>query len=243
MNRFERKEYKYRVPLKNLDQLRERISSYMELDGFCSDCNNNQYSVRSIYLDTPGNLFYFEKIDGLKVRKKLRIRAYNDIDEKDIVFLEIKRKIGDTIFKERTKVKYSDSFLLLNGARIKPVDKDDPTAQTTLNRFIYLTKRLKLEPNSLITYEREAYKGIGDDNLRVTLDLSIRSYPKPKLSEICMFEEMKIFADDFFIMEVKFNGKMPQWVKRAVQDFGLRLQPFSKYCNGVDAWTPSAASE
>ena len=56
--------------------------------------------------------FYHEKKDGLKVRRKLRIRNYGD----DLYFFEIKRKVEKTVLKERVSLRHSDVAGALNGA-------------------------------------------------------------------------------------------------------------------------------
>ncbi len=76
MERFERKELKYRVPNEVMEPLRERLLQHMAYDPFCVDKEQNRYEVRSVYLDSSRLLFYWEKQDGLKIRKKLRIRGY-----------------------------------------------------------------------------------------------------------------------------------------------------------------------
>ena len=42
--------------------------------------------VNSIYLDTNDLTFYRENLEGLSLRKKLRIRWYNDLNKKTKIF-------------------------------------------------------------------------------------------------------------------------------------------------------------
>ena len=97
-------EFKYIVPVSKLDQLREAISPYMELDPYAAKMEAGQYTVRSVYFDTSNFDYYFEKIDGYKVRKKIRIRGYNEQVGGDTVFMEIKRKFKEPIEKDREKL-------------------------------------------------------------------------------------------------------------------------------------------
>jgi hypothetical protein len=62
-------EFKYIVPVSLLDELREAIRPYVDYDPFAAVMENHEYTVRSIYFDTARFDYYFEKIDGYKIRK------------------------------------------------------------------------------------------------------------------------------------------------------------------------------
>ena len=237
---FKRKEYKYYVPWEWRDALRERFLMHMEHDPFCECRQNHMYSVRSIYFDTPGLLFYYEKIDGLKLRKKLRVRSYDARGEHDVAFLEIKRKIKDVIMKERAGVPIGQTANITNGAVLSLL-REHPSIpeKAALSKFIFLVKRLNLNPTVLITYEREAFVGIDEENLRITFDCDVRSYANPDIDDLFREHDLRTLAPPWFILEVKFYGVMPLWTREILRDFGLRKQAISKYCNGLDAWLPN----
>ncbi len=156
-----------------MEPIRERFMSRMEHDPYCRERVNNCYTVRSIYLDTPRLLFYYERMDSLKIRKKLRIRAYNSLEPGNPDFLEIKRKYNNNVFKERARVPLDETPNLTNGATLNQAYAEAMfNERTIINKFIYLTKRLNLEPKVLITYEREALVGTDDPDLRVTFDMN-----------------------------------------------------------------------
>ena len=48
--------------------------------GLVEDPNgrNGSYRVTSQYFDVPGLAWYWERIDGIEVRKKVRLRYYGD---------------------------------------------------------------------------------------------------------------------------------------------------------------------
>ena len=239
MSKFERREFKYFVPNKLLGDLRMRFLQYMEHDPYCAGREHNQYCVRSVYLDTDNLLFYHEKIEGLKIRKKLRVRVYNDIEAKSPAFLEIKRKFENTVFKERVKISLPETVTLMNGANLQILDEDTSFSEAaTLGKFLYLKKRLNLRTKVLVTYEREALMGLDDPNLRVTFDINPRSFPNPRLEDIYREDDLICFSKHAFILEVKFNGRMPVWIRNIIRDYRLHLQAISKYCNGVDTWMP-----
>lgn len=64
------------------------------------------YGVWSLYYDSPPELrFYWEKIEGLKFRRKLRIRHYGDpvgvTDDSPPVCVEIKQRVNRVTQKRR----------------------------------------------------------------------------------------------------------------------------------------------
>ncbi len=239
MEFFERKEFKYFVPMVFAESLRDRILAHMVHDPFCENRIENQYTVRSIYFDTPSLLMYFEKIEGLKLRKKLRVRVYNDFIDETPAFLEIKRKIRDTVFKERTTVGIDQVPKLLNGGQLTLMKDDQKSWKDSgvLNRFVYLTKRLKLAPKALITYEREAFLDPENPDLRVTFDYNVRSFFEPDVDEFFREEDLRTFGSPRFIMEVKFSIALPLWLRLIIREYRLHLQAISKYCSGVESWS------
>ena len=99
-----RREYKYLISYNDIDRLRKRIIPYVDVDNFAAE--GNQYTVRSIYFDTSSLKYYNEKIEGIKIRKKIRVRGYNQKADESVVFLEIKRKNENIVNKNRSALKY-----------------------------------------------------------------------------------------------------------------------------------------
>ncbi len=236
VDQFERKEFKYFVPLVRLADLRERLLAHMDYDPYCKRYEAKSYPVRSIYLDTHGLLFYYEKLESLKVRKKLRLRTYDSANSLTVAFLEIKRKIGNAVYKERAAIPYTEIVNILNGSKVTLIHPEIFTQQTALNRFLYLVNKLNLQPIVLITYEREAFQGIDDPSLRITMDQNVRSHMTDNFDDLLSESDMRTMVDLHFVLEVKFSRQMPLWLRGIVRDFRLRLQSISKYCEGVDVW-------
>jgi SPX domain protein involved in polyphosphate accumulation len=234
-----RKEYKYCIPVHELEPLRDRFLMHMVHDPFCDGKPDKCYSIRSIYFDTTHLRFYHEKAEGLKIRKKLRVRAYDERGENSAAFLEIKRKFGDEILKERARVPLEQAPNLLNGARINLMGNENNSREkSSLDNFIYLVKSLNLIPTLLVTYEREALFGKENPGFRVTFDHKIRSFPNPGIDELFREQDLKTYVDPFSVVEIKFSGQMPVWVREILRDYKLRQQSVSKYCLGLDAWKP-----
>ncbi len=239
MFRYERK---YLVPNYMLDNLRSRFNGFVRPD-IAASANGNgipQYTVRSIYFDSPDLLYYNEKHDGLMKRRKLRVRGYNKNGNNEKVVLEIKRKTGNRISKNRAAVAYNNLEQLLNTGLVETFIEDgfgkkQEDALDDARRFLFHLKLMPMIPTTLVSYEREAYHGKLNAGNRVTFDKNIRSKNHPELNELYKEEGMRYLFKSHFIMEIKyFEDQMPSWAKSIVHEFRLRNEALSKYVIGYD---------
>ena len=232
-----RRELKFLLPCSVRDELRRAVRRHAGLDPFCARWRPHGYVVRSVYFDTVDYEFYFEKIDGVRVRKKLRVRAYDGAGADDTAFIEIKRKVGCCGFKERLALPLARVDTALNGKAPEQV-LPDPSFRhrKVLGKVRYLMHVKELRPVVLVTYVREAFVGQDDARQRVTFDGNIRSLLAPQLEQIGEEVGMREFAGTHFVLELKFDGPLPGWMLRLIRDFDLARGPYSKYCQGLDAW-------
>ena len=196
---------------------------------------SSHYTIHSIYFDTHDLDFYFEKLDGVKIRKKLRIRGYDGNDDTRDIFLEIKRKYGNLILKERAPLKLRHMQPILDSGR--PHDVLPSAAFRDLQvigKFLHTVKTRALRPSVLVVYDREALVGRGNNRIRITFDRDVRCIFRPRLHHI--------FADGIttrafhrdVILELKFDGPTPPWMRRMIWAFGLAARPISKYCASIE---------
>lgn len=233
-----RYEYKYFVHISKMETLRNMILPFVKLDKFSKIMKDNHYTVRSVYFDTPEYDYYFEKIEGIKHRKKFRIRAYNDKTPESLVFFEIKRKYEIPIFKNRAVTTYDNVCNLFNNGRINDYIKNSdrfPDAVDNVRRFFYHFYNSKLRPVILVIYEREAYLGQYDEKIRVTFDKNLRSIAFPSIDELFSESRTRNVIKDQFILEVKFNDYFPSWMKPIIGTLGLKRESASKYCISIDS--------
>ena len=218
-----------------IPEIRQYIQPYTELDPNLRRLNGSKYTVRSIYFDTPELDYYYEKLDGVKVRKKLRVRTYNDSSE--FAFLEIKRKFVDNIAKERSRLPFIDIERLISTTEESAFEfaLDDRNAKVVSGKFLYNLLKKGLVPIILIVYEREAYISKQDAKERVTIDTNVRARAKPALDDILIKEDFTKATPDWGILEIKFDDAMPMWTKKMVKEFELKRESISKYCLGIDA--------
>lgn len=236
---YDRYELKYLLGVEAQETIRERIAPFTERDLHALDRPDFIYTVRSAYFDTDDLQYYYERQDGLKVRKKLRARVYNEANGTSPLFLEIKRKFNRRIFKERIAVPRASLDVVLNGVDPHPerhlLDSSLP-ARHSLGRFRYILTAAALHPVVLVAYEREAFVGRENHRVRVTFDMNLRSQMHPSLDGLCCEDDLRVFLSDHFVLELKFDVVMPEWMRRMVRQLGLSARPYSKYCFGIDAW-------
>jgi hypothetical protein len=236
MLRYERK---YLVPYSSLERLRARFKPFVSADIHACGNGHNlpQYTVRSIYFDTDDLECHQEKREGIELRRKFRVRSYNEYTPESVGVLEIKRKFGNKIDKHRAFTKFDFVEALLESGNIYKYI--DPVAHSeTLDdarRFLYHYKKRKLTPTVLIVYEREAYHGNFDPTVRITFDKNIRSSIYPAMSDMFNKNNLKSLFARHFILEIKYySEKMPTWAQSIVQEFRLRHDALSKYTIGFD---------
>lgn len=224
-----RLEWKYRVPAERAGELHAALASRTSPDAHCTGPAGT-YPVRSVYYDTPGLRFYHERRDGVRVRRKLRVRNYGN----GHCFLEIKRKLDQIVLKERVPLSSTEVMMALDGA--DPAVLMDGRSENdlrVLERFRHNLHSLGLVPMLLVAYERRAMVGLAQPDLRITLDhdLQGRSHPRPE----ALFEEEGLQAfESHHLLEIKFAGRPPRWLLDVVTAFQLKRESYSKYCEGID---------
>jgi hypothetical protein len=231
-------EYKYLVPKKILPDIRKYCEPYLELDNYAASQEKKEYLVRSIYYDSPKYDFYFEKVEGLRKRKKVRIRGYNEYSENAKVFLEIKRKNGPTISKTRSPVLYKNFPVLLETGDIKTYVSEFNGHGGNLEnarRFLFHVKNLALNPVILINYDREAFFYKFNRDLRITFDKNLRSKIHSSVNSIFDNSGFVNVLTDYFILEIKTTLNFPSWLNYLLANFELRQQALSKYTMCLDS--------
>lgn len=233
-----RLEYKYLVPNSLADAIRSDLRPFMRIDPFADKRPAGQYTVRSVYYDSPHFACYEEKYDGLEMRRKYRIRGYDLPKDDSIVFLEIKRKHGDVIAKSRAPVLYRDLEALLSSRDVtKYVVQDGARrGEEDAERFFYHYFRHALRPAVLVVYDREAFSGKYDPSLRLTFDKNLRGAVFPALADLYDEQCLEYALAEHFIFELKFfRRSLPLWVRRLIRHYELRRMALSKYTICLDA--------
>lgn len=85
-----REEKKYLITYENYISSNHYLSKVLH-----PDIHNgiNGYMIRSLYFDTLNNDDFYNKVDGLELRRKIRLRIYDPDD--NYAYLELKQKQGN----------------------------------------------------------------------------------------------------------------------------------------------------
>lgn len=219
-----RHELKYIIPLYEKALLTSAFSGILEPD---SNAENGVYHIRSLYLEDCFLTAYKEKVDGIKARKKYRMRIYNKAD--GFVRLECKEKPSDRIVKRSCCIDRSIAADIANGDFSSAEKLDDPLCA----EICALSRSRLLSPRIIIDYKREAYCCSGSD-LRITFDTSAAA------SAECsrFFEDdpsLYSLSDIPCILEVKYGEQLPKHISSILSAVRSSKQSVSKYVTALDA--------
>lgn len=231
--KFRRFEFKYRLPSFVADKIMNELLNYMEWDSYVVNQPDKSYQVSSLYFDTAGFDCYHEKLAGVKDRKKLRFRTYlNKFQPATPVFLEIKRKSDMIILKDRLVSNYHSCTDFINTGQFNSVNSLSTQEQKLLKEFLWLKNYNCLLPKLMVIYRRKPLIGRLDPGFRVTLDSQIRAYPANQL--FFSQKAIEVFPRRT-VMELKYNNTVPYWFHQIIQKYQLNREPFSKYCQSLEA--------
>jgi len=232
LHAFNRYEIKYLVPREILGDLRDELGRRMEVDAYAAA---GGYGVWSVYYDTTRLRFYWEKIEGLRFRRKLRIRHYGDrcVDDDTPVFVEIKQRVNRVTQKRRVQVPYGQARQLCDQRRM--IDCGD-SGHGFLEEVLGLVAGLDLRPIAMTGYRREAFVGRGAEvGLRVTLDHRVLGRDRD-FHLGADVENKFIVPPRLAVLEVKANERVPYWLTDLTARHSLAVVRMSKYCQSVEAF-------
>jgi len=236
LHAFNRFEVKYLVPDTQAERLRDELARHTERD---AHAGTHGYPITSVYYDTPELKFYWEKIDGLKFRRKLRVRHYGDADaltaDSD-VFVEIKQRVNRVTQKRRMVLPYRDAVALCSGTEYRSPQGLGTREQGFLAEVETLVGELDLRPVVTTAYQREAWIGRDADlGLRVTLDHHLRGRDRDFHLAADSLNRL-ILPPRLSVLEIKADERVPSWVTDMTARLNLDVIRISKYCQSVQAF-------
>ena len=219
MNRVYREEKKFLV---NLEEFR-RLAHHW--DQFLMEDEHNGalgYHVRSLYFDTLYDNDYFEKLDGVELRRKIRLRIYNPEDS--FALLEMKQKQGQYQLKRSLRITRDDANEIISGNYTPLLRYQEDFAAECYS----LMQMQVYRPKTIVEYRRKAF--IAKENkIRITFDHQIVSTE----SDMNLFAKdlnMNPVLDPFLaVLEVKFNGFLLDYIKDLISNAQKNELSVSKY--------------
>jgi SPX domain protein involved in polyphosphate accumulation len=213
---------------------RDFVQSYLEIDGYGATLPNLSYPVHSLYLDSDDFRLYDQTINGNKNRYKLRARFYENSPDAPIYF-EIKRRINNTIRKQRGSVSRESAKDVLQGflPSSTEIAHDDPKQMLAFEEFLRHVNEIQAHPKVHVAYLREAWISTRDNSVRVTMDRQVRCGPETRLHfSTEMHNEVRPFGDRV-ILELKFTERYPNWFSDLVRALHIQQGSAAKYVDGL----------
>jgi SPX domain protein involved in polyphosphate accumulation len=233
IRRFNRFELKYVADRRLVEAFRQELPARLERDPHGVD---GFYPIWSTYYDSPDLRFYWEKIDGEKFRRKLRIRHYGTpeaLTGDTPVFAEIKQRVNRVTQKRRVRLPYADALQLCAG---HPPEAVDPRDSAVMEEIETMVRQNMLRPTTVVGYVREAFFGRDEDSgLRVTIDSRIRGRDRDlDLRWPGDGENRYIIPPHLSVVEMKVNERVPYWLTELIARHNINLIRVSKYCQSVE---------
>ena len=214
-----RHEWKHELNTMDYLTIRRRLQAVMKRDPHAVE---GRYHVRSLYFDDPDDKALREKVDGVNMREKFRIRYYNG--DTSVIRLEKKSKRNGLGAKFSAPLTKDEAQKIVDGDIDWMMDSSRPLVQELYCKMRYQC----LKPKTIVDYTREPYV-YGPGNVRVTFDFNIRT--GLTCTDFLNPDCVTIPAGDTpqYLLEVKWDDYLPEIIRAAVQTPGRRAGAFSKY--------------
>ena len=216
-NVFERYEIKYFLNKSQKKALLEEMEGRMWLDQY------GRTTIRNIYYDTDSFRLIRDSLDHPVYKEKLRIRSYQRAEIGDMVFVEIKKKFEDIVYKRRVAM---PKLAAENWIDFK---KDIPFKTQITSEIDYFVNFYEgLEAKAFLSYEREAYSDKKDPEFRLTLDENILA----RDTDLDLGSDIwgqSLLPRGITLMEVKISGAMPLWMAQFLSNNNIQKTSDSKY--------------
>lgn len=213
-----RHEWKHILNIGDLLILRSRLRAILESDPHAAD---GKYQVRSLYFDNLEDKALREKINGVNIREKFRIRLYNG--DPSVIHLEKKSKRNGLGTKCSTGLTAEEAQKIVDGDLDWMPISDRPLVQELYSRM----RHQGMRPKTMVDYTREPFV-FRPGNVRVTLDYDIRT--GLNCTDFLNPQAITIPAGDApLLVEVKWDEFLPSIIRDAVSLPDRRVGSFSKY--------------
>ncbi len=219
MNKVLREEKKFLLSVDEFIALSHRVGQIMIAD---PHNGTHGYVIRSLYFDTAYDGDYFEKLDGVELRRKIRLRVYDPYS--DYAMLEMKQKQGANQLKRSLRLRREDAIELTKGNYLPLLKYDEPFAAECYGLMNYKCYR----PKTIVEYNRKAF--IAKENkIRITFDNNIVSTESsfdlfnPKLNMNPVLDKYDV------VLEVKYNGFLLGYIRELINPANRSELSVSKY--------------
>ena len=150
------------------------------------------------------------------------MRSYGQAGEHDPVFVELKKKCLSVVYKRRISIPQNQAMACIDGRQ--------PWQDSQIGRELAYTMDFykALRPAVFLSYERDSFRGVKDEELRVTFDREIR-YRQEELTLDSDTWGTPILPPGQVLMELKVAGGLPLWMAHVLSEQRIFKTSFSKY--------------
>ena len=220
MNEVMRQEKKYLMTIADGQKLCGLLGSVMTEDEHNGDSG---YRIRSLYFDTLQESDYNDKIDGLELRRKIRLRIYDP--NADFAMLEEKKKEGAYQLKRSLRISRADAEQLIKCNYSVLLNYDKPFA----SELYGIMQSRCYRPKAVVDYQRRAFIA-NENHIRITLDHHIVATEAGFNIFSQNLNQYPVLDQFNAILEVKYNGFLLSHIKSLVNTADRSELSVSKYC-------------
>jgi hypothetical protein len=233
VRRFNRYELKYVIPVQRSAAIMKDLEGFVVPDPHGGP---EGYRLVSLYYDSPGLDFFWAKVDGLRFRRKLRVRIYpaREIERTSRAMVEIKQRTNRTVQKRRIDLPLEAAEGLAGGlVGLRDLGSLDDLDQEVASEVLYLVSAMHLAPSAITAYRRVAYVGSRyESGLRITFDLDLRGRTHA-LRVNADVDNLPLLSPEWCVLEIKSDDTVPDWVTSLLARHRCQMQRVSKYCAAV----------
>ncbi len=213
---FKRYEKKYMLTPDQLAKMLAGINGHMRADEF------GRYTICNIYYDTDDFQLIRASLEKPVYKEKLRMRSYGVPGSRDEVFVELKKKYDSVVYKRRTVMKTADAVSYIHDGAV--LGREDQICRE-IDWFMH---SYHPKPKVFIAYDRTAFAGLDNPDLRLTFDTNLRWRDRDLDLRAGDYGE-PLLASDQILMEIKIPGTTPVWLAHLLSEIGAFPTSFSKY--------------
>tara|TARA_B100000780_G_C21073067_1_gene431894 strand:+ start:489 stop:1238 length:750 start_codon:yes stop_codon:yes gene_type:complete len=230
---FRRYEFKYLLNRESANQIKEKAKKFMLIDSHAKKEKNQSYFVRSLYFDSDKCQNFYDKVDGVRSRKKFRLRTYDSQSSEDnLIYLEIKGRHLERTFKKRTQIKSAHLKFFYDNNKLPKLLSFYPN-NDVVRDFVFTYLKTKIRPKVLIDYTRQPFINKYGLYFRLTFDSNLFSNRSKKLFiKKSTLSQLNTYPG-LTILELKFERSIPLWFLRIIQSHNLNRKSISKFVLGM----------
>ncbi len=217
--------YRYERKFVVSELTKYQIEHMVKLHPYMFSEIHHQRFVNNIYLDTFDKKSYFDAVNGLSVRVKVRIRWYGDL------FGEVKKPVLELKIKEglcgSKKLFFLDTFSINDNFKM---DNILNVLKKSNIPDVLKVNLISLEGSLLNRYKRKYFLS-ADRKYRITIDSEMESYQLKVKSNNFSYHTIDFMNT---VLELKYEQKHDELAQKITGFFPFRLSKSSKYTSGIE---------